>query len=102
MAYLLQIDFPYEGPWGDDMASAMRELAESINQEPGLLWKVWTENPENHEAGGIYLFSDKASAEKYFQKHLARLDAMGVSQVFAKLFTVNEALSKLNRASLGA
>ena len=102
MAYMLQIDFHYEGPWGDEMASAMRELADSINQEPGLLWKVWTENPENHEACGIYLFSDKATAEKYIEKHLARLDAMGVSQVFAKLFTVNEALSKLNRASLGA
>lgn len=102
MAYLLQIDFPYEGPWGDDMASALRELAESIGQEPGLLWKIWTENPENHEAGGIYLFSDQATAEAYFAKHLARLDAMGVSQVFAKLFTVNETLSRLNRAQLGA
>ena len=62
MRTLLQLDFPYDGPFGDEMASAMAELAESIAREPGFLWKIWTENPDSCEAGGIYLFEDESSA----------------------------------------
>ena len=61
MAVLLQVDFPFTGPWGDEMAAGMEALAVSIAQEPGLLWKIWTENRETDEAGGIYLFAGAAS-----------------------------------------
>ena len=53
MPILLQVDFPYQGPWGEDMAQAMQGLAQSIAQEPGLLWKIWTENRDTSEAGAI-------------------------------------------------
>lgn len=39
MAVILQVDFPSNGPFGAEMATAYRELAASINQEPGLIWK---------------------------------------------------------------
>jgi len=52
MSTLLYVDFPYPGPWGEDMAIAMKELAQSISQEPGLIWKLWTENQEQSKAGG--------------------------------------------------
>lgn len=55
MATLLQLHFAFNGPFGDAMAEQLKPLAESINQEPGFLWKVWTESEKNHEAGGIYL-----------------------------------------------
>lgn len=55
MATLLQLHFSFNGPFGDTMAEQLKPLAESINQEPGFLWKVWTESEKNHEAGGIYL-----------------------------------------------
>lgn len=100
MPYLLQVDFPYAGPWGSEMAAALRGLAESIAQEPGLLWKLWTENPATGEAGGIYLFEDAASAEAYLAMHSARLKSFGVPQVNGKIFQVNEALSRLDRAPL--
>ncbi len=45
MQTVLQIDFPFTGPFGEEMQQAMQSLAESISQEPGLLWKIWTENP---------------------------------------------------------
>ncbi len=62
MATLLQLHFAFNGPFGDAMAEQLKPLAESINQEPGFLWKVWTESEKNHEAGGIYLFTDEKSA----------------------------------------
>lgn len=82
------------------MSDALKGLAESIAREPGLLWKIWTENPEELEAGGIYLFSDRTSAEAYLAMHTQRLLAFGVPQVNGKLFEINEALSTIDRAPL--
>lgn len=45
---ILQVDFPSKGPFGAEMSTAMRELAESIAEEPGLIWKLWTEKLERH------------------------------------------------------
>lgn len=100
MAVLLQVDFPFTGPWGGEMAAAMEELAASIAKEPGLRWKIWTENRETGEAGGIYLFDDTASAETYLQMHRARLLGFGIPQVNAKLFEINLPLSLIDRAPL--
>ena len=96
MKTLLQVDFPFNGPFGDDMAEAMKELAESIAKEPGFIWKIWTENPDTHEAGGIYLFEDEASARAYLAMHTDRLKSFGVPDVNGKVFRVNEALSAID------
>lgn len=97
MSYLLQVDFPYAGPWGQAMAEAMEDLARSIAEEPGLLWKIWTENEAAGEAGGIYLFKDISSAEAYLAMHTARLKDFGIPRVNGKIFAVNEALSQMDR-----
>ena len=96
----LQLHFSFNGPFGDAMAEQLKPLAESINQEPGFLWKVWTESEKNHEAGGIYLFTDEKSALAYLEKHTARLKNLGVEEVVAKVFDVNEPLSQINQAKL--
>lgn len=82
------------------MTDALQGLAQSIAQEPGLLWKIWTENPATQEAGGIYLFSDRASAQAYLEMHTARLKGFGIPQVNGKIFEVNESLSAIDRAPL--
>ncbi len=92
---LLQIDFPTEGPFGAEMSEAFAALAESIAAEPGLLWKIWTENAATKEAGGVYLFADLASLERYLSMHTARLQSFGVSGIRHKIFDVNEPLSQL-------
>ena len=93
MLTVLQIDFPFNGPFGEEMHQAMQPLAESISQEPGLIWKIWTENAATQEAGGVYLFSDAASAQSYLEMHQTRLTASGVSGIRAKIFSVNNPLS---------
>ena len=98
MPYLLQVDFPYPGPWGDQMAAAMTGLAESIAQEQGLIWKIWTENQTAQQAGGIYLFQDLPNAEAYLAMHTQRLEAFGVPEVNGKIFAVNDALSRIDHA----
>ena len=98
MSYILQVDFPFQGPWGNEMTSALRGLAESIAKEPGLIWKIWTENQAVGEAGGIYLFEDLPNAEAYLAMHTERLMSFGVPRVNGKIFEVNEALSLIDRA----
>jgi hypothetical protein len=98
---LLQIDFPLDGPWGEEMAGAFAELAEVIEQAPGLRWKIWTENAAAGEGGGIYLFDDVGSASAYLDQHLPRLASFGVENVRAKLFDVNEPLSAVTRGPVG-
>ncbi len=100
MSYILQVDFPFAGPWGQAMAEALEGLARSIAEEPGLVWKIWTENEAAGEAGGIYLFRDLPSAEAYLTMHTARLKSFGIPRVNGKIFAVNQTLSQIDRAPL--
>ena len=97
---LLQIDFPYHGPWSEELAAAMQPLAQDIAGEPGLLWKFWTENEAERRACGIYLFADDASREAYLAKHVARLGAFGITGIRAQRFEINQTLSAATRAPL--
>jgi quinol monooxygenase YgiN len=96
MPFLLQVDFEMDGPYGEAMVQAFEGLAHSINQEPGMLWKIWTEDPDHKQAGGVYLFDTHAHAQQYLQMHTARLTQAGVRNLRAKIFAVNEALSAIN------
>ena len=100
MAKLLQIDFPFNGPFGHQMAETLKELADSITEEPGFIWKIWTENETTKEGGGIYLFQNEETAKAYLDKHTARLTGFGVSEVHAKIFNVNETLSNITKGPI--
>ena len=95
MKKLIQVDFPYGGSFGEDMAKELKELAESIKDEPGFLWKIWTEDSNAKEAGGIYLFESEETAKAYLEMHTARLKSFGVPEVNGKIFDVNETLSSI-------
>lgn len=100
MAYILQVDFNMDGPFGDEMAESFSDLAESINQEEGFIWKIWTENRETKEAGGIYLFESKEAAENYLTMHTDRLKGFDIHPVNGKIFKVNERLTEMNHGPL--
>lgn len=95
---LLQFDFPFKGPWGAPFAEAFAELARDIAREDGLIFKIWTENEAEGQAGGIYVFRDRPAAERYRDKHSQRLAAFGVQDVSARIFTVSRPLSAITRA----
>ena len=97
---LLQIDFKYNGPFGDKMSGAFVDLAQSINSEKGFISKIWTENQTTNEAGGIYLFTDEASALEYLDMHSKRLNSFGIEEINHKIFDVNIPLSVINKAKL--
>lgn len=100
MKYILQVDFPHEGPFNEEFSTAFAELAKDIADEEGLIWKIWTENEEAKEAGGIYLFDNIDSAHEYLEKHTARLESYGYKDIRAKIFTANETLSNICNAGI--
>jgi hypothetical protein len=91
--------FPFPGPWGKELTEASHGLASEIADEHGLIWKIWLEDRETRHAGGIYLFEDRADAERYRGKHERRLLAMGLTGATANTFWVNTELSVLTMAA---
>jgi hypothetical protein len=94
------MDYPFSGPWGSEMAEEYSDLAHRIANVPGLICKVWTENRDAGEAGGIYLFEDEASLDSYLEGKLQRMKASGIEDVRAKKFEVNEPLTRITRGRL--
>lgn len=96
---LVHVRFPYAGPMGEAMSQAYGALADDIAGEPGLCWKLWLEEPALRQAGGAYLFEDRASAERYLAKHRGRLAEWGITAVEATIAEVNAPLSHRSRAA---
>lgn len=95
---LVQINFGFPVEMmGDALTQGAKVLAESINQEPGFIMKLWIENSDTAESGGIYLFESQESAESYVKMHQARVKSMGATHVEVKYFQVNEVLSGINK-----
>ena len=97
---ILILDFPARPPGGPEQALALRAMAESIAQEPGLIWKIWTEETAQRRAGGIYLFDSQAAAEAYHRMHAERLGRAGVTGIEATYRMVNLPQSRITRAPL--
>ena len=68
--------------------------------ENQVLWKIWTENADEKEAGGIYAFDSYKNAKNYLNMHSERLQSMGVPTVNAKIFATNDALTKITHGRL--
>ncbi|MDQ3665001.1 MAG: monooxygenase [Acidobacteriota bacterium] len=97
---LLQMDYPFSSPWGSELADEYSDLACRIANVPGLICKVWTENRETGEAGGIYLFEDEASLNSYLEGKVERMKASGIEDIRAKKYDVNERLTRITRGRL--
>ena len=100
MSVIMYVDFPHREVWGKEMANQMKELAQSIMNEPGCLWKIWTENKQDEIAGGVYLFDTRLNAEKYLSMHSERLSQFGYTNIRGKIFEINETLSTIGKAPL--
>lgn len=100
MPRLVNIEFSSDGPFGEDATAAYADLAADIAAEDGLIWKVWTEDPERSIAGGVYLFTDQKSANRYIDKHTRRLGSFGITDAKITILAVNESLSRTTHAAL--
>eukprot|EP00123_Amoebidium_parasiticum_P001469 comp12571_c0_seq1/m.7573 comp12571_c0_seq1/g.7573 ORF comp12571_c0_seq1/g.7573 comp12571_c0_seq1/m.7573 type:complete len:106 (-) comp12571_c0_seq1:561-878(-) len=99
MATLVFFDFPFHVPM--EVSPQIVGLADSITQEPGFMWKIWTEDLANKTAGGVYMFASEETARAYVEKHTSRVTAMGVPReaIYAKVLSVQKEASEITKAT---
>lgn len=82
MSVILQIDFSFPADQlGATLSKNAQSLAESINQEPGFISKIWTENEHTGEAGGIYF-----SKTERLPKNMPNTTSKGLRRWGLKIF----------------
>lgn len=99
---LVSIDFAHDMPRGA-FAAAMEGSAPVVAATPGLIWKVWSDDPEAGLATGTYLFAGREAAEFYVE-HVFPAgppSKPGVSGVEVRVMAVMDAPSRVTRAPLG-
>ncbi|MFE4106040.1 YdhR family protein [Almyronema epifaneia] len=105
MAYkLVQVLFSYAAAGSPAASQAATERAHRIAAEvSGLIWKIWTYDATTAEAGGVYLFTDEASAQAYLAGPIfASLKALPeVENMQVRLLDVDSDRSQITRAPLG-
>lgn len=92
----------YDGPMTDEFAEGTKQLAESIAQDAGVIWKIWTLDESTGDFGSTYLFKDLTALETYKAMHVPRLAAIGVTVTSDYVFDIMEDLSVITHAPLGA
>ena len=100
MSVIMNVVFPHNGPFGDELKNEMSQLAQSINDEPGLIWKIWTENQAKKIAGGVYMFDTRENAEKYLAMHSERLKKFGYTDIVGNVYETNKGLSAINNGPI--
>lgn len=91
----------FDGPMSEEFSAGTKQLAHSIANEPGVIWKIWTVEPNSNHFGSTYLFRDLAALEAYKAMHIPRLTAFGITDVTDHVFDVMEDLSAITQAPLG-
>lgn len=90
----------YDGPITDEFIEGTKELARSIAEEPGVVWKIWTQEEGTNHFGSTYLFKNLDYLLKYKEMHINRLNAIGITEITDHIFDIMEELSEINSAPL--
>ena len=69
----------YDGPITDQFLAGTKELAESIAEEPGVIWKIWTVEEGTTHYGSTYLFRNLEQLETCRVDVKKRLNQYGTS-----------------------
>lgn len=62
--HILQLNFKLKVPV-DQYEHAIEHASHAIAGVAGLRWKIWIVNADQQEAGGIYCFENRESADAY-------------------------------------
>lgn len=98
---ILQINYQFTSSLAD-FTKLVTPLALPISSVPGLAWKIWLINETDQEAGGIYLFESREAAQAFVGSDAIKsfVSHPTITNVNAKMFDPDEALSKITRAPL--
>ena len=98
------VHISFNHPWSDEeLQNNAREFAVNVKPTvPGLLWKIFTNNPDTRESCGIYLFDTLESAQAYLdgERVAGMKQNPDFGNVSARLGTVMEEASIMAGAPL--
>ena len=86
----------------DVVLAHSREAATAIASVKGLIWKIWVVQKEQFEMGGIYLFTNRETAEAYLNHPVIQAvrSNPAVVSTESQLWDVESSLSAVTRAPL--
>ena len=98
---LLQINFNLKVTPGE-YEQAAKSLVDQFANLPGLMWKIWTMNEEQNEAGGVYLFENESSMNAFLAGPLAKTVTShpGLSNFSVKFFNIMNDLTEITQGPL--
>lgn len=98
---LLQIHFSFSVS-AEEYTNAVSPLADKFAKIPGLIWKIWTLNSEESEAGGIMLFESKSNADDYLNSSLAKVvtEHPALGNFSVKQFNIMKDCTEVTRGPL--
>ncbi len=67
---ILDVEFTYGFDTAAEYVAEVSPLAEEFAAIPGLVWKVWTLNPETKKAGAAYYFANADALQTYMDSDL--------------------------------
>lgn len=94
------IHLKYNGEVTPEFIAGMQQLAESIAQESGVVWKIWTHEANTNHFGSTYLFTDQQALETYRAMHIKRLNDIGITDISEHVFDIMEELSHITHAPI--
>lgn len=101
MPQLLQINYQLHVSPEEFLHNAA-PVAQAISQIPGLQWKIWLANEDERTGGGIYLFEDKTSLEKFLNGPIIEMlrKHPDVGEVSIKQFEVATEATDITRGPI--
>ena len=95
---ILQVNFKMKIT-GAQYKQTYEPVAGVLAAVPGLVWKVWIVNDQEHEAGGIYLFDSEASMKAFMGGEIVAsvMANSDLSDFSVKTFDIIEDLSAVTR-----
>lgn len=97
---IAQINYKLEGS-REAYIEENRPYAQPIADVPGLRWKVWTINEDRGEAGGVYLFEDRASLQAFLDGEMIA-EMKADPSLTIKTFDVLDELTAITRGPVTA
>jgi hypothetical protein len=95
---ILQVNFKMKIT-GAQYKKTYESAASVLAAVPGLVWKVWIVNDQEHETGGIYLFDSEASMKAFMDGEIVAsvMANSNFSDFSVKTFDIIEDLSAITR-----
>ena len=101
---VLEVAFTYNFETAAEYVAEVSPLADAFAAVPGLLWKVWTLNPETKRAGAVYYFESAEARQAYLDSELGAAVANhpALSEFDVTMFDVMADESIITRGPIGA